>query len=326
MIFFTMNNNLHGVTLADGLYVYFCITLPMSIVGSLAEKSFPVGALKTNLVLELDVADLNKIVTTREPGADEVGGHTASTALTLTSIVLDQVVYHAKVSNVGSLYNDVLMSSLGPSFVIPGVEYIANNTEVPANTSSMSANFSFPVKSAKSLLFWFTNTATANGTITAGKLNSPITQRCFGGNLKEYYISVNGQNYPQQPIKTDAGSNLALNNYQGVNGSIPFQQLLRCFNLNSSSNSGGILSQVLYSSPVSTWAGDASCKRTVLGIDLDRGSNDNDKYYQGMNLLNTTTAVRCAWNTAPTESQTMFSYMMHDCGFIIENGYVLVSR
>ena len=63
-----------------------------------------------------------------------------------------------------------------------------------------------------------------------------------------------------------------------------------------------------------------------VGLDLDRGSNDNGKYYQGMSLLNSTTSIRCAWNTGPTESQTLYAYMMHDVGFIIENGYVIVSR
>ena len=56
------NTCLYGVTHDDGLYTYFCIPLPMSIVGTLSEKSFPLGALATNLVLELDVADLNKLL------------------------------------------------------------------------------------------------------------------------------------------------------------------------------------------------------------------------------------------------------------------------
>jgi hypothetical protein len=44
----------------------------MSIIGSLSEKSFPLGALQTGLVLELDVEDLNKMVTTRV--ANDAGG------------------------------------------------------------------------------------------------------------------------------------------------------------------------------------------------------------------------------------------------------------
>jgi hypothetical protein len=59
-------NGLYGTTIKDGLYMYFSIPLPMSIIGTLSEKSFPLGALKTNLMLELDVEDLNKIITTRE--------------------------------------------------------------------------------------------------------------------------------------------------------------------------------------------------------------------------------------------------------------------
>jgi hypothetical protein len=56
--------------------------------------------------------------------------HSATTALTLTNIVIDQLVYNAKVTNVG-VYNDVLMASLGPSVVIPGVEYLHDHRDVP---------------------------------------------------------------------------------------------------------------------------------------------------------------------------------------------------
>ena len=319
-----LDTSLFGVPITSNKYVYFSLCLPMSIVGSLSEKSFPLGALQTGLVLELDVEDLNKMVTTRIYN-DNLGVHTATTALTLTSIVIDQIVYNAKVTNVG-VYNNVLMASLGPSVVIPGVEYLHDKRDVPQGTSSISANFSFPVKSAKSILFWLTNSKTATGTIDTLKLNSAITQRCMGGNLKEYQLSVDGQNFPQQPIKTDSGSVIGDNNYEGVNGAIPFANLLRCFNMNSSSTGGGILSKYLYSSAISTWAGDENIQRTILGIDLDRGSNDNDKYYQGMNLLNSTTSIRCAWNIAPSASQTMYAYVMHDVGFVIQDGYVMVSR
>lgn len=319
-----LNSTLFGSVITSDKYVYFSLCLPMSIVGSLSEKSFPLGALQTGLVLELDVEDLNKMVTTRIPD-DQVGEQSATSALTLSNIVIDQLVYNAKVTNVG-VYNSVLMASLGPSVVIPGVEYLHDHRDVPSGTSSISANFSFPVKSAKSVLFWLTNSETANGVIKTNKLNSAITQRCMGGNLKEYQLSVDGQNFPQQPIKTDSGTTIGDNNYSGVNGSIPFANLLRCFNMNSSSSGGGVLTQKIYSSAVSTWADDVNAKRTILGIDLDRGSNDNDKYYQGMNLLNSTTSIRCAWNTAPTDPQTLYAYVMHDVGFVIENGYVMVSR
>jgi hypothetical protein len=159
--------------------MYFYINLPMSIVGSLSEKSFPLGALNKHLQLELDIQDLKKMVTTREANDTVLGRQSAaSTALALNSIVIDQVYYHAKVSNVG-IYNNILMSALGPSVVIAGTEYRHDSKEVPAFTNALTANFSYPLKSAKSLLLWFTNTQTALGNATAFKLNSPITQRCW---------------------------------------------------------------------------------------------------------------------------------------------------
>jgi hypothetical protein len=252
---------------------------------------------------------------------------TASTAVALTSIEIDQVSYHAKVSNVG-VYNSILMNALGPSVVIPGIEYMADNKEVPAGTTSMTTNFAFPVKSAKNVLFWFTNSETAQGVVKAGQLNSAITQRCAGGNLKNYYLSISGVSFPSLPIDASAGTGdlTLINSRTGINGSLPMQQLLRCFNLNSSANGGGVLGHAVYNSSLSTWADDASCKRCILGIDLDRGSNDGDKYFQGVNIQNSTISLRANWNTGPTESQTLYAYVMYDCGFIIQDGVCVVSR
>jgi hypothetical protein len=212
------------------------------------------------------------------------------------------------------------MSALGPSVVIPGTEYRHDYKEVPAGTNALTVNFSYPLKSAKSLLFWFTNTATATGNATAFKLNSATTQRCAGGNLKSYYITINGVAFPATPIDASAGSNLTLNTRTGINGSIPFQQLLRCFNLNSSISGGGVISHLLYNSETASWGGDASTKRFIAGIDLDRRSNDGDKYFQGINIQNSIMAVRVEWNTPATEPITLFSYVMHDIGFVIQDG------
>jgi hypothetical protein len=323
------SSGLFGTAVASDKYLYFCFPIPMSIVGTLSEKSFPLGALSTGLMLEFDIEDLNKMVTTRAPAATTVGAQSTNTALILTSVQIDQIYYHAKVSNVG-IYNNVLMSALGPSVVIAGTEYRSDKKEVPAGTNALTTNFSFPLKSAKSILFWFTNSATANGTITTVStsklLNSAISQRGTGGNLKNYYISVDGVNFPSLPVDCSAGSDLTLNTRSGINGSIALNQLLRCYNANSSIQSGGVLSQAIYNSSVSTWVGDYSTKRTVLGLDLDRGSNDGDKYFQGINIQNSTIALRVEWNTGPAESQILYTYVMHDVGFVIENGVCIASR
>jgi hypothetical protein len=321
-----VGNGYFGSLVVLNKYLYFSICLPMSIVGSLSEKSFPLGALSTNLMLEFDVEDLNKIITTRESNNTIAGVQSAPTATTLTSIQIDQIYYHAKVSNVG-IYNNVLMSALGPSVVIPGAEYRHDKKEIPAGTNALTTNFAFPLKSAKSLLFWFTNTATATGTMASNKLNSAITQRCAGGNLKNYYISVDGVNFPSLPIDASAGvGGTTVNTRSGINGSLPMQQLFRTFNLNSSSNSGGILGHAVYNSDTSIYADDASTKRFIAGIDLDRGSNDGDKYFQGINIQNSTLSLRVEWNVGPVEPITLYAYVMHDCGFVIENGVCIASR
>lgn len=323
----TSTFGLYGQTIVSDKYMYFSMTLPMSIVGSLCDKSFPLGALKTGLLLELDVEDVNKILTTREQGTSMIEGEQGpSTAVTLNSIEIDQIYYHAKVSNVG-IYNNVLMSALGPSVVIPSVEYRSDNKEIPPNTTSMTTNFSFPLKSAKNIIFWFTNTATATGTVTGGKLNSALTQRTFGGNMKNYYLAIDGQSFPSQPIDVSAGTTLANNvRTTSVNGSVAMQQLLRCFNLNSSVSAGGVLCNTIYSNVLSTWAGDATTKRAILGIDLDRGSNDGDKFFQGVNLVNSIVSLRAEWNSPIVESQTLYAYCMHDIGFVIQDGMCVASR
>lgn len=320
------DKGLFGNEISNGKYSYFSFPLPMSIIGTLSEKSFPLGALSTGMVLELDVEDINKFLTTRISNDTPEGQQTTSTALSLTSLEIDQIYYHAKVSNVG-MYNQLLLNALGPSITIPGTEYRSDKKDVPAGTVYMSPNFSFPLKSAKSILFWFTNSKTANGVIDTFKLNSAITQRRAGGNLKEYYVAIDGSSFPTIPIDASAGSNLANNNIDNnINGSIPLQHLLRCFNLNSAIDSGGVLNSSIYNSTHSSWANDAFTSRCILGIDLDRGSNDGDKFFQGVNIQNSVLSIRATWNTAATEAQTLYTYVMHDVAFVIQDGVCMASR
>lgn len=321
------NFGIFGTPTIDGLYLYFSFPLPMSIVGTLSEKSFPLGAISTGMLLELEIEDVNKFLTTRQPKAGGyLGEQSLSTAISALSVEIDEINYNAKVSNVGN-YDQVLLDSLGPSFTIPGVEYRHDKREIEAGKSSITSHFSFPLKSMKNFLFFFTNSQTANGEIVGGKLNNAITQRTCGGNLKDYSLRIDGTAFPSQAISASAGANLALNTLEGINSSLPFQHLLRAFNLNSSVSSGGILTYDLYSSPLSTYADDALySKRCLMGIDLDRGSNDSDKYFMGVNVQNAVTSLYLNWNTSIVESQTLYTYVMHDVGFIVEQGVCFASK
>jgi hypothetical protein len=330
------NYSVMGTNIVSEKYLYFCFALPVSILGTLSEKSFPLGAITSPLMLEIEVEDCNKFITTRENTNGPLGQYGSSTAISDLSVEVDNIVYHAKVSNVGE-YNELLLGALGSSVTIPGVEYRHDKREIDAGKNSITPTFSYPLKSMKAFLFFFTNSKTSNGEKYSShdgttqqsnnQLNSAITQRTGGGNLKNFSLRIDGQSFPSTAIDCSAGDNLALNTHPNIiNGSIPFQHLLRAFNLNSSTNAGGILSSNLYSSTISTHAGDEVTKRALFAIDLDRGSNDSDKYFMGVDVQNATTALYLTWNAGIVEPQTLFTYAMHDVGFIIQDGVCIASK
>lgn len=313
---------LYGQTLTSDTTYGYSMSLPISVLGSLQEKAIPLGWLNSSqLTLELDLESMTKILTTRTSNNTLQGvagvNTTANPDLT-EGYAITEVIYHAKVSYVEPMYNNMLLQSLGASIVIPAVEYASDEKFIGDGASTINENFSFPFSSMKNFLWWLTSNGTANGTPTTGfNLQSAISQR-MSADLKEYMIAFNGQQYGH-PINTESVET------GFINGATAYQELLRAYNL-TSSNSGSVFTKSLYSSNTKILAGDDLTKRFIGALDLDRGDGNNDRFYQGVNTVNDIVTLQTQFKTPLETPCSLFAYAMYDCAYVIEDGLMSTQR
>jgi hypothetical protein len=111
------------------------------------------------------------------------------------------------------------------------------------------------------------------------------------GTMKDFYLTLNGSQFPTQPISC------ALNGKTGFPASqhaaVAYQHLLRCFNQNTDVSAGGVINQSIYAYNATTLASDATTKRCVLGISMDRVDGNNEKYMSGMNTIGSNFVLNC---------------------------------
>ena len=319
------HNGMYGITLTDDAWYQFSFVLPCSILGSLSDKAIPLGwAGASNIFLELDIDGATRILTTREHNSLILGrvGQNTTAPPTINSLVIADVFYNAKITNIDSAYDDLLRQTFGNGEVLlPAVEFRGEQKTVSASTS-FSDKFSFQFSSAKFILWWLTTQSTANGSAYGThNLNSAISQRMMG-TLRDYMISLNGENYPS------SGISCALNGLTTVGsrqfGANAYQQLLRCFNENSAVNRGGILDYNLYCNNVSTVAGDETAKRFIGALSLDRVDGNNDRYMSGMNTMNSNFVLNVNWETALSIDCFLYCYCQYDCAYMLKDGLLSV--
>ena len=108
----------------------------------------------SQLILELDVESISKILTSRNSSTvlKRAAGTNNTADLVLTKLVISDVIYNTKVSYVEPMYNNMLLQSLGESIVIPAVEYASDEKFLASGASTVNENFSFPFSSTKSFL------------------------------------------------------------------------------------------------------------------------------------------------------------------------------
>jgi hypothetical protein len=322
------SNNMYGKSLVSGETYNISFCLPMPLVGSLTDKSVPLSWLNAPLVLELDLEDANRVFTSRggkDAYAGSGGGGDVTTVI--SSYTITNAIYHAQISQIGPVYDKMLMDALGGNIVIPSIDYAGDEKYVAAGGTSLNELMPFSYSSVKSIFWYLTNTHTATGTIGTASIGtqynymSAITQRSCGP-LLDYNITINGNSYPSAPILAGPSAVSTL-----VNNVNTYQELLKCFNLTSSVKRGGILHENVYSNNTTTAASDAVTKRFIGAISLDRGSMDNDHVYQGTSTINQQLTLNATFSgSIGAEAQHLYVFTMFDCGFVIQDGLMSVSR
>jgi hypothetical protein len=324
----SLGNNMYGKALSSGETYHCSFCLPMPLVGSLTDKSVPLSWLNSPLVLEFDLEDANRVFCTRV-GKDTIIGSEGIGDVTtvITSYTITNAVYHAQISQIGPVYDKMLMDALGGNIIIPSVDFAGDEKFIVGNSTSLGELMPFSYSSCKSIFWWLTNTYTASGTkgsATYGEqynYMSAISQR-QSGPINDYNLTINGHSYPSVPILCGPHADTAL-----INGVNSYQELLKCFNLTSSVKRGGILNDLVYSNNATTAISDASKKRFIGAISLDRGSMDNDHVYQGTSTINQQLQLSATFNgSIGVEAQHLYVFTQFDCGFVIQDGLMSVSR
>jgi hypothetical protein len=320
------NNYLSGFKIDDGTgntatrdseYVDFSFNLPSALVGCLASKSLPVGEMGTSsLYIELQLNNPNVAFVT-----DYIEVGTGETVI--NSFTVSDVYYNAKVVTLPYDVNQALMNTTAGIINLPSVAYKCELKSIQAGQSQMSDKFSFQFSSIKNFCFFVMNSQCANGR----NICRSVTSRPKA-NIKDYFISINGESYPSQSIETPSRM---------------YSELLRAFDSLCDTNAGGIISYNNYSkSNVSSIAstynnssaagkyGDESIQQRFLAaLDLDRFSGSSETLMSGtssngqmVNLLLNFDTVNGA--TANTEALNLYAFVQYNVIYNIENGRLSV--
>jgi hypothetical protein len=318
------SNNTFGQEMENGLTYQFSFTLPCSLLGSNQDHSTPLGWMgSASLYLELELEGPERCLTTRFPSGEVngVGGVCAAPPV-FTSLTFSEIYYNAKISQLGAEYDNLLLSAFqGRPIKIPSVEWKGEQKTLTA-TNAFSDKFSFQYGSVNMLLWWITNQNTANGTpYLTNNYNSATTQRSMGA-LKEYYLTLNGSQFPTQPISAGKNGVNPARKYQF--GAVPYQHLLRCFNQNTDVTAGGILDSDLYNNSITDLASDVNSKRFIGGLSLDRVDCSNEKYLSGTNTIGSNFVLNVNWEESLATPHFLFGFIQHDVAFELVDGLLSV--
>ena len=292
----------------------FCLPLPL--VGSLSKTAIPLGLMgASSLYIELEIAPYNQVITNRTFTTPQgtTGANTTADP-TLTSLVLSNIYYNAKITTLDEPYAQALMSVYaGRPLMLPAVDYIGEMKVIPDGASSINEKFAFSRSSVNSVLWWLSNSTIANGVPVSFNYGDGTTHR-QAGNLSEYYVAVSGKNL--------------LSIYAGAHGTSGFfkggssvSQLGRAFNNLSDVDGMGVLNFRNFCSTTDTASdGFASSKKFVGCYSLERYDSDSSKYFSGLNLVGQDVRLVATMTASLVEQQNLYGFAMCDVGYELIDG------
>jgi len=293
---------------SDSPYYYACFVLPSALLGSLAQKALPIGLMgASSLYLELELA----------PTAHAFVCSNATTAC--NSYTIDNFYYNAKISTLPADIDAALIQSTGGIINLPAISYKTEMKTIATGSSAFNDKFSFQFSSIKNFLFFVQNSVTANNTVNtaggAGMLSRSCTTRPRA-NINEYFLTINGQQYPTQSI---------------VGYARQYMELLRAFNSLTDTNGGGIISYFNYIQDAHGNAsdylaaqpnyGDTVQRRWLGSVDMDRFSGmTSDALMAGSSTIGQQLNLVVNFSTPTTDALVLYAAVMYDILYHIEGG------
>jgi hypothetical protein len=299
----------------DSKYVDFSFNLPSALVGCLASKSLPVGEMTaSSLYIELELNAPNVAFVT-----DSLPNNLSSTII--NSFTVSDVHYNAKVVTLPSDVNAALLQTTGGIINLPGIAYKCELKSIAGGQSTFNDKFSFQFSSIKNFLFFVMNSAAANGINQCRSITSRPR-----ANIKDYYITINGEAYPSQTIEKS---------------SVMYSNLMRSFDSLCDTNSGGIIGYNSYcnsnvsttassynsSTSIGTYGNLAIQQRFIAGLDLDRFNHGSQTLMSGTSSNGQMVNLNLNFDTnngetLNQEALNLYAFVQYDVIYNIENGRV----
>ena len=308
------NNYTAGLALTSGAVYDAAFPLPLPLVGSLSKTAIPLGLMgASSLFIELEIAPHAQICTTRTYLNNPQGVAGDATALSLTSFIVSNIYYNAKITTLDEPYANALMSVYaGRPLMLPATDYIGEMKVITDGASTINEKFAFSRSSVNGMLWWLANANVANGVITAFDLAEGTTHR-QGGPLSEYYVAVSGKNL--LPIYCGAHGTAGF-----FKGSVAVNQIGRIYNNMNTVDGMGVLNFRNFCSQTTTYD-DAilNSKRFVGAYSLERYDADS-KYASGSNLVGQDVRLVATMTTGVSQQQNLYGFAMCDVGFELIDG------
>ena len=306
----------------DSSLVDFCFTIPSAVVGSLAQKALPLSLMgASSLYIELELNPANVAFVTNFATAPTAAATSGSNFTIINSFTVQGIYYNAKGTNLPVEVEKAIIETTGGIINLPAVSYKAEIKTIASGASAFNDKFSFQYSSIKSFLFFLQNQTTANGLSPLRSVTS--RPRC---NANEYYLNINGEVYPSQPISGIARQ---------------YTELMRSFDMLTDTNAGGIISLHNYNmnlhvnttdasgfytagdymnTSVATMLTDTDQKRFIAGIDLDRFNRSSDVLMSGVSSIGMMMSLVLNFSSALSDNITLYGACMYDVLYHIENG------
>jgi len=314
------NNYTYGAIIASGSTYSFSLCLP-SILGSFSEKAVPLAMMgAAELYIEIELEAGVRVFTSRTP--DSVGGTIGAytTAPTAVTYEISEFYYNACITNLSADVTNVLKQAMmSRPVILPCISYRGEQRVISASATSFSDKFSFQFSSCKGLMWWLTNGSTANGAVVSTNYNAAVTTRA-PGDLNEWWISLNGQDFPPSHIKAGQESGTR------INGAEAFAHLERYLNQNAAAGLQSVLTKELYCHSLTTAVSDGNdAKKFVAAVSCDRFDNENQRQLSGINSMSSQVQIAMQFTTGVTESMNLYAFAMFDLGLELVDG-LLIAR
>lgn len=321
-----------GRSLTSNSVYTFCIPLILPLLGSLSDHVLPIGWMEAgNLRLELTLNPFANMVTTSNGSSLEAADGACTANPVLTSVLIYDVFYNAKVSRLSSDLNQALIESFGDRPIsIPAVDYRTEMVSVPSGASSITTKLNFQHRSLKSVMWYAVTQSIALGSFTAFNLGRSQSSRFAGGRLRDFAVEIDGAEVPSGRVQCGAaGLTLPASVLESdFHSAIPFAQLLRCFNQMNSSFVPVSFPRQAYGCSLTTVAGqlDNSPSAFLTGIDLERaGSDAETAVFAGTNTKNSNVNLQITYESASAAAQTLFVFGHHDVVYNLVQGSLVRS-